>query len=154
MAMTDTEQERLSALETDVRHVAHSVETLANNVTRFITEIRSELRDIREGSKITWPLIFTAIGTFTSILVIAGALHYQSQQPIYIALDNLTKIVDSHVQTPMHIGTIDNYARFQERINNLEKTSNLLLDQADKNNNKIIELITKNQELERRVNSQ
>lgn len=80
--------ERLSTLEADVKHVNQSVDSLARSVSSLVTEIRGELKDIREGSKITWPLIMSAIGTIVSVTAIIGALLWQSIQPIYLIMEH------------------------------------------------------------------
>jgi hypothetical protein len=80
--------ERLSTLEADVKHVNQSVDSLARSVGNLVTEIRSELKEIREGGKITWPLIMSAIGTIVSVTAILGALFWQSMQPMYLIMEH------------------------------------------------------------------
>ena len=86
--MTEQYDDRLSTLESDLRHVTGSVESLARSVNSLVIEIRSEVKEIREGGEITWPLILSAIGTIVSVTIIVGALFYQGIQPLYLAIDN------------------------------------------------------------------
>ena len=79
--------ERLGNLETEVKHVSRSVTSLAESVSDLVREIKAELKDIREGNRITWPLIFTAIGTIVMVASVAGTLHYQSLKPIFLSLE-------------------------------------------------------------------
>jgi len=84
--------ERLSTLEAEVKHVNVSVDSLARSVSNLVSEIRGELKEIREAGKITWPLIFTAIGTLVTCGTIAAALHYQSLQPIYLIQEQTNRM--------------------------------------------------------------
>lgn len=95
-SMTDIQHdERISTLETEIKHVNSSVESLAKSVSSLVSEIKTELKDIREAGRITWPLIFTAIGTLVMLATIAGTLHYQSLSPIYLLLEK------SEIQTSL-----------------------------------------------------
>lgn len=82
MPETKNIEQRLAATETDVRHLAETVETLARGINHLRDDVMRKLEDYSSKGAITWPVIFTAIGTLLACMTIAGMVHAMSLQPL------------------------------------------------------------------------
>lgn len=86
-------EQRLASTESDVRHLTESVDLMGRSVNdRFddvATQFRTVLNKLDEYSRqgaITWPLIFTAVGTLVGCATLAGLIHMMSLRPLTDAI--------------------------------------------------------------------
>ena len=81
--MTNSElEQRLASTETDVRHLAESVDSLTRSVSHRFDDVLAKLDTYSQRGAITWPLIFTAVTTLLGCATIAGVIHSMSINPV------------------------------------------------------------------------
>lgn len=103
--------ERVTKLEEDVSHISDGLDSLRGETQAGFRDLFKAIRDQNERSRITWPLIFTAVGTLIGVLGLVGIIGSMSLRPLQMEIDNIKAGV-AHSSTALkhdiadHVGTV------------------------------------------------
>ena len=89
---------------------------LTETVNSFVKESRLERTDTHRRIDV----ILSCIGTIIAVFSVAGVLHKQSLDPLYIATSALNNKIDTHVSLPGHPGTRIQFSKLDKEVENLD----------------------------------
>lgn len=107
---------RLASVEADVRHLSKAQEELSHQLTAGFEILTTKIESLGNKGQITWPLIFTCIGTLVAVFGIGGVIHTITLTPIHVEISNLHKEIDSHMSEEGHIATLSKQIGIQKDI--------------------------------------
>ena len=86
-------QAKDEAYEREFKRINHALGDIRTEFAQGIQALAHKLDQRADASRITLPLVLSAIGTFIAISTIAGVIHNQSLKPLYMQ--------DSHLKEAM-----------------------------------------------------
>lgn len=135
---------RVARLETQVGHLEESVQVIHRKVDSGFHDLAQQISQQANSNRITWPLIFTAIGTIVSVLVVAAMV-------MGMALEPMRK----HMELDGHPKAIENAIRDEEKLKQHKEELNYHSKKLDEmehlvhNNNNLKERVARLEEREK-----
>lgn len=118
-----TDRDRLASLEARGRHYDAEFDRLNSAVAGLDRKMESgfdrmtrEIRAQAESRRITWPLIFTAVGTIAGMVGVAAAFHAQSLRPLSAAIELNREAMREHEEKPAHPEALAEAEALGERV--------------------------------------
>ena len=113
-------EERQTRTEEGLLHLTETVNSFVKESRLERTDTHRRIDAIASNNRITWPFILSCIGTIIAVFSVAGVLHKQSLDPLYIATSALNNKIDTHVSLPGHQGTRIQFSKLDKEVENLD----------------------------------
>lgn len=111
---------RLASTESDVAHLSETLDTFSRTVVRRFDEISNQISKISDKNTITWPLIFTAIGTLVGCATLAGVIHAMSLSPLVASINRNTADLQRFYDSPGHPEMVRQTATLENDVRHIE----------------------------------